>query len=148
MLDPALCWLTIGVMLFVLELALPGFVLFFFAIGAMATAFVVWAVPTTSIVLQLGLFITSSVISLLALRGIIQKRFFASTPNADGADVDAHLAAPGDKGVVCNAIAPPAEGRIKLAGSSWRATADVRIEEGTIVAVVRQKGLVIHVERI
>ena len=148
MLDPALCWLTIGVMLFVLELALPGFVLFFFAIGAMATALVAWVVPTTSIVLQLGLFITSSIVSLLALRGIIQKRFFASTSDANGAEIDAHLAVPGDKAVVCNTIAPPAEGRIKLAGSSWQATADARIEEGTIVAVVRQKGLVIHVERI
>jgi membrane protein implicated in regulation of membrane protease activity len=50
--------------------------------------------------------------------------------------------------VVCNTIAPPTEGRIKYSGSTWRATADERIEEGEIIAVIRQKGLVIHVEKV
>ena len=45
-------------------------------------------------------------------------------------------------------IVPPAEGRIKCFGSSWRATADEQVEEGEIVMVVRQNGLVIHVERV
>ena len=148
MLDPALYWLIIGVMLFLLELALPGFVLFFFAAGALLTALVAWLVPTTSIALQLGLFIVTSLAALFTLRGFLQQRFFASAPAKDGEDVDAPLAAPGDRGVVCSTIAPPAEGRIKYAGSSWRATADERIEEGEIIAIVRQEGLVIHVEKV
>jgi inner membrane protein len=148
MLDPALYWLIIGVMLFVLELVLPGFVLFFFAAGAMLTALVAWLAPTTSIAMQLGLFIVASLGTLLSLRGLIQKRFFASVPSTEGEDVDRQMAVPGDRGVVCNTIVPPAEGRIKYSGSSWRATADERIEEGEIIAVVRQKGLVIHVEKV
>lgn len=148
MLDPALYWLIIGVMLFVLELVLPGFVLFFFAAGALLTALVAWLAPSTSIALQLGLFITASLLTLLSLRGSIQKRFFSSAPSKDGQDQDLQLAAPGDRGVVSVTIAPPAEGRIKYSGSSWRATADERIEEGEIIAVVRQKGLVIHVEKV
>jgi membrane protein implicated in regulation of membrane protease activity len=148
MLDPALYWLIIGVMLFVLELVLPGFVLFFFAAGAMLTALVAWLVPTTSIAMQLGLFIVASLGTLLSLRGVIQQRFFAAAPSTEGEDVDRQMAVPGDRGVVCNTIVPPAEGRIKYSGSSWRATADERIEEGEIIAVVRQKGLVIHVEKV
>jgi inner membrane protein len=148
MLDPALYWLIIGVMLFVLELVLPGFVLFFFAAGAMLTALVAWLVPATSIAAQLGLFIVASLGTLLSLRGLIQKRFFAAAPSADGEDIDIQRAVPGDRGVVCNTIAPPAEGRIKYSGSSWRATADERIEEGEIIAVVKQRGLVIHVEKV
>jgi len=148
MLDPALYWLIIGVMLFILELVLPGFVLFFFAAGAMLTALVAWLAPTTSIAVQLGLFIVASLGTLLSLRGVIQKRFFASVPRTEGEDVDRQMVVPGDRGVVCNTIIPPAEGRIKYSGSSWRATADERIEEGEIIAVVRQKGLVIHVEKV
>jgi inner membrane protein len=148
MLDPALYWLIIGVMLFVLELVLPGFVLFFFAAGAMLTALVAWLAPTTSIAMQLGLFIVASLGTLLSLRGVIQKRFFASVPRTEGEDVDRQMVVPGDRGVVCNTIVPPAEGRIKYSGSSWRATADERIEEGEIIAVVRQKDLVIHVEKV
>lgn len=148
MFDPALYWLIIGVMLFLLELVLPGFVLFFFAAAALVTALVAWLVPTTSIAMQLGLFIVASLAALFSLRGFIQKRFFASAPTKDGEDVDAPQVVPGDRGVVCNTIAPPTEGRIKYSGSTWRATADERIEEGEIIAVIRQKGLVIHVEKV
>ena len=148
MVEPALYWLIIGVMLFVLELVLPGFVLFFFATGALLTALVAWLVPATSVALQLALFSIASLTTLLSLRGVIQKRFFAPAATAEGEDVDRQLAAPGDRGVVCSTIAPPAEGRIRYSGTSWRATADERIEEGEIVAVVRQQGLVIHVEKV
>ena len=61
---------------------------------------------------------------------------------------DVMRAVPGDKGVVSMTIAPPAEGRIKYSGTSWRASADEKIEEGEIVAIVRQKDLVIHVEKV
>jgi membrane protein implicated in regulation of membrane protease activity len=148
--EPALYWLLIGVMLLVLELALPGFVLFFFGLGALITALAAWLTPI-SIAWQLGLFILSSAASLLALRSLIRKHFFQ--PSADAAvagdqDVDTLLAVPGDRGVVVTSIVPPAEGRIKYSGTFWRATADEMIEEGEIISVVRQLDLVIHVEKV
>ena len=148
MLNPAIYWLTIGVILFVLELVIPGFVLFFFAVGAMLAAFVAWLVPTTSIALQLGIFIVASLGTLLSLRGFIQKQFFASVPNKEGEDVDTSLAVAGDRGVVCNTIVPPAEGRINYAGSSWRAIADEKIEEGAIVVIMSRRGLIVHVKKV
>lgn len=147
MVDPALYWLIIGVMLFFLELALPGFVLFFFAVGALLTALAAWLTPV-SIAWQLGIFIVASLGSLFGLRDIIQKNFF-DKPMAEEEDSgDSVFAVPGDRGVVSMTIAPPAEGRIKYSGTFWRATADEKIEEGEIIAVVRQKGLVIHVEKV
>lgn len=147
--DPALYWLVIGVMLFFLELALPGFILFFFGLAALITAVVAWLTPI-GIAWQLGLFIVSSVVSLMTLRDVIQRNFFKPKDIADGeeADEDVVLAAPGERAVVGVTIAPPAEGRINYSGTSWRATADEKIEEGEIVAVVRQDNLVIHVEKI
>lgn len=146
--DPALYWLIIGVMLFLLELAVPGFILFFFALGALLTALVAWLSPI-SIVLQLALFITASLVSLFGLRNAIQKKFI-SVPAKEGEneDVDENLVIPGDKGVVSSTIIPPAEGRIKYSGTSWRAIADEMIEEGEIVSIVRRKDLVIHVEKV
>jgi membrane protein implicated in regulation of membrane protease activity len=148
MIDPALYWLIIGVMLFLLELAVPGFILFFFALGALLTALVAWLSPV-SIALQLALFITASLVSLLSLRNVIQKKFI-SPPRKEGEsrDEDEELVNPGDKGVVSSTIIPPAEGRIKYSGTSWRAIADEKIEEGEIVSIVRRKDLVIHVEKI
>lgn len=147
MLDPALYWLIIGVMLFLLELALPGFILFFFALGALVTALATWLSPI-DIAWQLALFIAASLGSLLGLRNIIQSKLFTSTPTKGEEDKDVMLAVAGEKGVVSMTINPPAEGRINYSGSSWRATADEKVEVGEIVAIVRQKGLVIHVEKI
>jgi membrane protein implicated in regulation of membrane protease activity len=148
MIDPALYWLIIGVMLFFLELAVPGFILFFFALGALLTALVAWLFPV-SIVLQLALFITASLVSLLSLRNVIQKKII-SPPLKEGEkeDDDEDLIIPGDKGVVSSTITPPAEGRIKYSGTSWRAVADEKIEEGEIVSIIRRKDLVIHVEKV
>lgn len=147
--DPALYWLIIGVMLLFFELALPGFILFFFGLAAMITAVVAWLTPL-GIAWQLGIFIVSSVVSVMTLRNAIQTKFFKPKELADGEepDEDVVLAAPGDRAVVGVAIAPPAEGRINYSGTSWRATADEKIEEGEIVAIVHQDNLVIHVEKI
>ena len=147
--DPALYWLIIGVMLFFLEMALPGFILFFFGLAALITALVAWLTPI-GIAWQLGLFIVASIGSLLSLRDVIQRRFFntSNTEEGEEPDEDENLAVPGERAVVAVTIAPPAEGRINYAGTSWRATADEEIKEGEIVAVVRQDNLVIHVEKI
>ena len=145
--DPALYWLIIGVMLFFLEMAVPGFILAFFGLGALVTALAAWLVPM-SIVLQLALFICASLLSLFGLRKSIQNKFFAPSLKDGKTDDDVMHAVPGDKGVVSMTIAPPAEGRIKYSGTSWRASADEKIDEGEIVTIVRQKDLVIHVEKV
>jgi membrane protein implicated in regulation of membrane protease activity len=147
--DPALYWLIIGVLLFFLELALPGFILFFFGLGAIITAAAAWLTPI-SIAWQLGVFIVASVAALLTLRNFIQNRFLSQPVAEDGEpeDEDIVYAMPGDRGVVSTTINPPAEGRIKYSGTSWRATADEKIEEGEIISVVRQTDLVIHVEKV
>jgi len=149
MIDPALYWLIIGVMLFFLEMAVPGFVLFFFALGALVTALVAWLTPV-SVAWQLALFISASLVSLLSLRGVIQKKFLSSTSDAedDEMDEDVFLAVAGERGVVSMTISPPAEGQIKYSGTFWKATADEQIEEGEIISVVKQEGLVIHVEKV
>lgn len=145
---PSLYWLIIGVMLLFMELALPGFVMFFFGLGALITSLVSWLMPL-EIAWQLGLFIVASLASLLLLRNAMQKLLFRKQKVQDEEpDEDVVLAAPGGKGVVSQTIAPPAEGRIKYNGSFWRATADDYIAEGEIIEVVKQNGLVIHVQKV
>ncbi len=140
-----LFWLIIGVILLFLELTLPGFVLFFFGLGALVTSLGAYFFEL-SLSWQLALFIFASLISLFSLRNVIQKKFLQSSPDAD--DEDVVLIGAGERGIVVNEIHPPAEGRIKYSGSSWRATADENIDEGEIISVVYQKGLVVHVEKV
>ena len=141
-----LFWLIIGVMLLFLELAVPGFVLFFFGVGALLTSLGAYLFHL-NLSWQLVLFIVASLASLFSLRNIIQKRFLQPSPEGEE-DWDAQLVTPGDRGVVSSRIEPPAAGRIKYSGTFWKATADERIDEGEIISVVSQKGLVIHVEKV
>jgi len=135
-----------GVILLFLELALPGFVLFFFGVGALTTSLGAYLFEL-NLSWQLALFIVASLISLFSLRNVIQRKFLQSSPEGEE-DEDIVLVNPGERGIVVDGIKPPAEGRIKYSGTFWRAIADEKIDEDEIISVVSQKGLVIHVEKI
>ena len=70
----------LGLVFFLLELVIPGFFIFFFGLGAWVTALVcLIGDPGTN--LQIIIFAVISVLSLVALRRIIQKKFFYSKGN-------------------------------------------------------------------
>ncbi|MEN8189209.1 MAG: NfeD family protein [Thermodesulfobacteriota bacterium] len=140
----ALIWLICGVVLFLLEMALPGFILFFFGIGAWTTALICWVAPNMSLAAQLGIFLISSLLSLFALRGLIKRTFFGDSE--DGLQ-DQVTARGGEQAVVTSAIHPPAEGKIKYSGSFWRAVADTPIDKDKVVTIVSQDNLVMRVKK-
>ncbi len=74
---PEIIWFIIGLVLFLLELVIPGFVIFFFGVGAWITA-LLCLIANPGINLQVIVFAVTSVLSLLALRKMIQKKFFYS----------------------------------------------------------------------
>lgn len=141
---PGLMWLTIGVTFFVLEMAVPGFVLFFFGLAAWLTAlgcyFFPWSVNT-----QLGVFLVLSLVCLFGLRGIVKKVFIGDTKEEEP---DSILANGGEKCVVTAPIAPPAEGQVKFAGTFWRAESNEAFAEGDIVEIVKQNNLLITVKKL
>ena len=140
---PGLMWLTIGATFFVLEMAVPGFILFFFGLAAWLTAlgcyFFPWSVNT-----QLAVFLVLSLVCLFSLRGIVKKVFIGD--KKDEGD-DTILAHGGQKCVVTAGIKPPAEGQVKFAGTFWRAEASEEIEEGEIVEIVEQNNLLVTVKK-
>ena len=77
---PELFWFLIGLGLFLLELVIPGFFIFFFGLGAWVTA-LVCLIGEPGINLQIIIFAITSVLSLIGLRRIIQKKFFYSKGN-------------------------------------------------------------------
>jgi len=134
-------WLVIGIMLFVMEMAVPGFVLFFFGVGAWVVAGITWLYPI-SIVTQLSIFLVASLVTLGVFRKFLKGSFFS------GDSVDEIIVEQGEECEVVEAIYPPGKGKIKLSGTFWRATADEAIEEGEIVVVEKRDNLLIHVKKI
>lgn len=140
---PSLLWFLAGVVFFLLELSMPGFILFFFGAGAWLTAVLSWLYPL-SLNVQMLVFIVASIVSLLVLRRFVKKAFSGS---ATGAGEDRVMAEPGVRVVVVCDIIPPAEGKVKYSGTTWRAQASENIEAGEIAEIVEQDGMVMQVKK-
>ena len=139
--SPVLAWFLIGIFFYVVELALPGFIVFFFGIGAWCTALAVYMMDISTTV-QLGVFLVTSLATLFLLRKYLQTVFIGSTQE-DNASVRTGSVA--DTGVVTEDIIPPGKGRVKYGGSFWKAVAEEPISIGTTVKIISQDNLEVKV---
>ncbi|GAB4339900.1 MAG: hypothetical protein Kow0089_13140 [Desulfobulbaceae bacterium] len=139
--SPVLLWFLVGIFFYVVELLLPGFVVFFFGIGAWCTALVVFFADV-SLSAQLGIFLATSLVTLFLLRQYLRK-VFIGTAREDEGSVKAEPVE--DVGVVTEDIVPPAKGRVKYGGSYWKAVADEPVRAGTAVRIVGRENLEVRV---
>ncbi len=140
---PVLIWFIFGVICFLLEMALPGFIVFFFGVGAWVTAVACWLKPF-GLNGQLAIFLVGSLVSLFALRSLVKRTFLGSPSHGEESS---SVAQPGETAEVVDSIVPPAEGKIRYSGSLWRATADEVISEGEVVTILSQDGLLMRVKK-
>ncbi len=141
MVSPILIWFLVGIVFFVIEVTMPGFILFFFGLGAWATAMTIFFVDI-DLTSQLLVFITASLLSLLLLRVWMRNIFIGKTIFEEGS-VNANPNAA--TGVVIEEICPPRQGKIKYGGSFWQAEAEVPIKVNAVVIIVEQTNLLVKV---
>ena len=149
MLDNAsaeLLWFLVGLVLLVSELALPGFVIVFFGVGAWITALLVGFGLLPSFNAQLLVFLISSVLCLVVFRRKGKRLFEGKVtrilnPESSMDDVR------GQRAVVLQAITPGAPGgRVEFHGTPWSAESDVAIPAGQMVEITGQDNLTLHVK--
>ncbi|MDO9632790.1 MAG: NfeD family protein [Humidesulfovibrio sp.] len=135
-------WFLAGAVFLLAEMALPGFVLLFFALGAFAAAFAAWV--TLTLGWQIVVFLAVSLAGLGLLRRIFL-RVFQGRVSAQADDGHGHGPgaatddeATGKAALVTRAISPSVPGEIKFRGSFWRAEATVNIGEGENVVILGQ----------
>ncbi len=139
--SPVLAWFLVGIACYVIELALPGFIIFFFGFGAWCVALVL-AVIDVSLTQQLIIFLVCSLVTLGLLRSRLRSVFLGSALEQDeSVNVDSAQAT----GTVTEAIVPPAMGQVKYGGTFWRAAAGEEIPVGTVVDIVEKKDLIVKV---
>ncbi len=139
--SPILAWFLLGIAFFVIELALPGFIIFFFGIGAWGTALAGFLMDL-SLSSQLGSFLVTSLVTLFLLRKYIQT-VFIGTSQEDDPSIKAQPVS--DTGVETEDIVPPARGRVKFGGAFWKAEADTVIKSDTVVKIIEQNNLEVKV---
>lgn len=142
-LKPEFIWAMIGLVLLLLEFALPGLIIFFFGVGA-------WIVAVTCFFIdinvnsQIGIFIVSSVVSLIVLRKWLRGIFVGHTYSKQTGAQDMNDLI-GERVTVTEAIAPPQSGGVELHGVKWKATAESTIEAGQVVEIIGQDNLTLIV---
>ena len=137
-------WLYIGAFLMLAEIVSPGFVIFFFGLGAATVAVLKWAVPSLGLSSQLAIFSITSVFYLVVLRRYMKKLFMGDSENSPGLSSEYV----GRVGRVVETIRPDVPGRIELGEVQWAAIAGERLEPGTEVKVMAQNNLTMRVEKL
>lgn len=135
-------WLYVGAFLMFAEILSPGFVIFFFGLGAATVAGFKWLMPSLSLSAQVALFSVFSLFYLVVLRRYMKRLFMGNTAQAFENEYVGRL------GKVVEAIRPGVPGRILLGDAEWSAEAATDVPVGTEVKVVSQKNLTFTVVQI
>jgi inner membrane protein len=139
---PEVIWFLIGLVMFLLELVIPGFFIFFFALGAWVTA-LVCLIADPGINVQLVIFTVSSVLSLLLLRRIIQKKFFQEKITQSDEIEDEFT---GKEAIVASIIKPGVNGTVEFKGTTWKAESESEIKTGQTVIITGKKNFKLFVK--
>jgi inner membrane protein len=146
-LKPELIWFLVGLVMLLLEFALPGLIIFFFGVGAWITAAVCFSSGYVhgSINSQLLIFLISSVLSLIVLRKWLKGIFHGHTDSEQDLtkDLEEYI---GQRGVVKVKITPARSGKIEFHGTDWNAESDSEIEEGEPVEITGKNNITLKVK--
>jgi inner membrane protein len=139
---PELFWFVLGLGLFLMELVIPGFFIFFFGLGAWITA-LVCLIGDPGVNLQIIIFAVTSVLTLIGLRRIIQKKFFYSH-DKDLPDVDDEFT--GKEALAINNFGGHLTGKVEFKGTRWTAESTAEIISGQRVVIIKKENFKLFVE--
>ena len=140
--EPEVFWFIIGLVFFILELIMPGFFIFFFGVGACATA-IVCLIGNVGINLQIIIFLVVSVFSLLAFRKMLKEKFFSENDEKSKSIEDEFT---GKDAIAITDFDGNNIGKVEFKGTSWKAEASVPIKTGQIVKIINKEGFTLKVE--
>ena len=136
-------WVIIGLVLLGAEMAIPGgIVLLFFGAAALVVGLLVAPGLDLPAWGEFAIFSAISVLSLLTLRGPIQRRLERAT--GSGVAIDSLV---GEVAVPSQDLEPGAEGKAELRGTTWSArnAGDEPLAAGQSCVVERVEGLTLFI---
>jgi len=139
-LNAAVIWFIAGFIFFLLEFAIPGLILFFFAIGA-------WIVALLSLFFdlsvntQLIIFLASSLLTILLFRRWVKKIIWSKKNPTELEDEFL-----GKTGKAETFIGPGHEGKVDFKGTTWNARSNDVIEKGESVIITGNESILLIVK--
>src|SRR5215210_6022595 len=138
--NPAVIWFIAGFVFFLLEFAVPGLILFFFAVGAWMVA-ILSLFFDLSVNTQLILFLASSILTILLFRNWVKKIIWTKRNSTELEDEFI-----GKTGKAEKYIGPGKNGKIGFKGTSWEAKSEDIIEQDENVIIVGNESIVLIVK--
>jgi inner membrane protein len=138
--NAAVVWFIAGFVLFLLEFVMPGFILFFFAVGAWIVA-ILTLFFNLSINTQLIIFLVSSILTILLFRKWLKKLILTRKATSE---IEEELI--GKTGRAETFIGPGQNGKIDFKGTSWEAQSDDKIEKGENVTIIGNDSILLIVK--
>lgn len=130
-------WFLLGIVFIISELFIPGFTIFFFGCGAILTGIVGLVIPqvASSYVLQLIIWLSSSILSLIFLRKKFSNTFSGKIHKNQTENFY------GKTATVIDEISKGKTGRISIRGTTWNAETedDQKFFSGDNVIIIRRK---------
>lgn len=138
-----LLWFILGFAFLLLELATPAFIALFFGIGAWATSLTTFLALTPRFDLQIVLFVSVSLLTLLLFRKKSRRSRGKIGPKHEEAHtIDTMV---GSRGTALEEIGASG-GRVEVFGTAWQAVSDESIKKGSVVEVVSRDNLTLKVK--
>lgn len=139
----SLIWFIIGIIFLFSELIMPGFIIFFFGIGGLVTSLSVYLFDIESVIIQIIIFLASSMLSLALLRKFFSKLFKGKV----GSDKLLHDEFIGKKAMTIKEIKPNSlKGKVEFNGTQWDADSEFYIDKDTVVEITERRDLTLIVK--
>jgi hypothetical protein len=136
MITPEVVWLSLGILLLLVEVTTGGFWIGFFGLGAIVAGLLLWFGAVETLNAQLATFVLASVLPLILFRRSLVRWLNRGKPIVPIGD------AAGQAAVVVSEVGPTTVGRVEFQGSTWDAEAasGEQLSPGTRVQIVKQDG--------
>jgi membrane protein implicated in regulation of membrane protease activity len=144
LLKPELIWFIAGLVMLLLEFAMPSLIIFFFGIGAWIVA-LLCLFTDISLNMQLTIFLFASIFLVLSLRKWLKNVFVGRKSTKQDPD-ELQKEFVGEKAIVKKQISPGTIGKVEFHGTNWNAESDETIPEGTSVEVIGNNNITLKVK--
>jgi len=144
---PAIMWFVAGLVLILMEFAVPGVVLVFFGIGAWVVTVFVYFDLLTTLTSQLLVFSAASLVLLVGLRKWVRDKFYGHITGTQDLshNLDDFI---GRKVVALSDVIPGrSDGQVEFNGSNWQAVSDESIKQGETATIVKNEGLTLIIKK-
>ena len=133
-------WMIIFLVLVFVELITINLVTIWFAVGALASFILTYFVD--DVMIQIGVFIVVSIVSLVLTKKIVNKLKGGKT---EATNLDRVI---GKIGIVTEKITKLEPGEVKVDGKKWTAVSSKDINEGSKVEILSIDGVKLNVKEI